>query len=136
VVLPVTLKKRAKFVEISRYGLRAKTEVLISICQRDPGPYARVGYTASKKVGNAVKRNKAKRRLRHLVREMSGHFVPGYAFVLIATPLTASCKFETLRSGFVYCIERSMERSDRGRQPVDRRDKGVSADLFDEKRML
>jgi hypothetical protein len=52
VVLPVTLKKRAKFVEISRYGLRAKTEVLISICQRDLGPYARVGYTASKKIGN------------------------------------------------------------------------------------
>lgn len=112
-VLPVTIKKRSKFLEVGRLGSRAKTEALISICRKDGGPAVWVGYTASKKVGCAVKRNKAKRRLRHLVREMSDRFVPGYSFVLVATARTATCDFSTLKTDFTYCVKKSMERSNR-----------------------
>ena len=45
---------------------------------------ARVGYTASRKVGGAVERNRAKRRLRALVREIFPcHVQQGMDYVLI-----------------------------------------------------
>ncbi|MBV9832874.1 MAG: ribonuclease P protein component [Alphaproteobacteria bacterium] len=48
--------------------------------QRNP----RVGFTASKKVGNAVARNRARRRLRALAREVLAPLAaPGFDFVLI-----------------------------------------------------
>ena len=45
---------------------------------------ARFGFTASKKVGNAIARNKAKRRLRVLVRQFANQVDQNLDFVLIA----------------------------------------------------
>src|SRR4051812_30906440 len=57
-------------------------------------PLIRVGFTASKKVGNAVARNRARRRLRAAVRDvLPGSALDGYDFVVIA-------RGETLTRGF------------------------------------
>jgi ribonuclease P protein component len=51
----------------------------------------RVGYTASKKVGNAVCRNRAKRRLREVARHvMASHAAPDHDYVIIARMETVS----------------------------------------------
>jgi len=53
----------------------------------DDSPVVRVGFTASKKIGNAVFRNRAKRRLRALVRDvLPGLAQPGWDYVLVARP--------------------------------------------------
>lgn len=55
--------------------------------RRDESPAIRVGYTCSKKIGNAVARNRAKRRLRALAREvMPGLARPGWDYVLVGRP--------------------------------------------------
>ena len=47
----------------------------------------RVGFTASKKIGNAVARNRAKRRLRAAAREVLAQAArPGWDYVLVARP--------------------------------------------------
>ena len=47
----------------------------------------RIGFTASKKIGNAVARNRAKRRLRALAREVLPKLArPGWDYVLVAKP--------------------------------------------------
>lgn len=53
----------------------------------DGDPVTRVGFTASKKIGNAVLRNRAKRRLRALAREvLVPEARPGWDYVLVARP--------------------------------------------------
>lgn len=109
---PTILKKRSDFVCVNKNGSRAKTVNIISLCLKiDSTENVCVGFTASKKIGNAVVRNLAKRRLRHLVRLAQNEFLPGFYFVFIATMETAFCKFTILLDDFIYCIRQSMNRA-------------------------
>ncbi|WP_284251770.1 ribonuclease P protein component [Litorihabitans aurantiacus] len=54
-----------------------------------PAPSARVGFVVSKAVGNAVVRNRVKRRLRHLVAERIDRVGPGATMVVRALPPSA-----------------------------------------------
>jgi len=79
-----TLQKRAEFLRAAK-GRRVVTPgfVLQINSQGAPGQ-VRVGFTCSKKVGNAVQRNRAKRRLREIARQvLPVHGRPGYDYVLI-----------------------------------------------------
>ncbi|WP_315761406.1 ribonuclease P protein component [Sphingomonas sp. Y38-1Y] len=58
--------------------------VLLARDRADGDPARRIGITVSKKVGNAVVRNRMKRRFRSLAREvLSAHGLPGHDHVLI-----------------------------------------------------
>ncbi len=57
----------------------------------------RVGFSVSKRVGNAVTRNKLKRRLRATVAESEGALRPGFLLVFVARPRAAMASFASLR---------------------------------------
>lgn len=65
------IKKRADFLKVSHQGVKARMRHFTVLCARQnetPSPSStRIGFTASKRVGNAVHRNRAKRRMRTLV---------------------------------------------------------------------
>ena len=63
-----------------------------------------VGYTASRKVGGAVVRNRAKRRLRALVRELVSPRLAGVDMVLIARASTATLPFTALRADLLAAV--------------------------------
>ena len=88
-----TLKKRPDFLAAAR-GRRQVTPgfVLQARDREEPGP-ARVGFTCSKKVGNAVARNRAKRRLREIARlVLPTHARPGWDYVLIGRAGTTATR--------------------------------------------
>ncbi len=68
---PRRLKRPAEFGVTVRRGSRAATKSVVvhvrRITEQNPPASGRVGFVVSKKVGNAVTRNRVKRRLRHLV---------------------------------------------------------------------
>ena len=86
----VHLTKRSEFLRVQNRGSKTVSKAFVlQGCQRadsaDDIASWRVGFTASKRVGNAVRRNRAKRRLRALVRqEMPDLARPEIDYVLIA----------------------------------------------------
>ncbi|MEM7498655.1 MAG: ribonuclease P protein component [Pseudomonadota bacterium] len=115
--LPASLKKRRDFLAAARARKHAATGVLLQARRRaGPGEGAsagapavqpadplsdravRVGYTCSKKIGNAVARNRAKRRLRAAAaRILPEGGQPGWDYVLIGRPgSTIDRPFEAL----------------------------------------
>ena len=65
----------------------------------------RVGFTASKKVGNAIKRNLAKRRLRAIFLEIQDSLREG-VYVFVAKEKMNHQSYETLRKGIVWSMKK------------------------------
>jgi ribonuclease P protein component len=78
------LKQRADFLAAATGAkFHAAGFVLQSRARGDQRP-PRVGFTVSKKVGDAVVRNRVRRRLREVVRQVApGCIVPGHDYVLV-----------------------------------------------------
>src|SRR3954468_2472788 len=79
------LKKRADFLACAKAPAAARGAVLVQARRRDEAPLVRAGFTATKRIGGAVQRNRAKRRLREAARLLlptCGH--PGFDYVFIA----------------------------------------------------
>ncbi len=96
-----TLARRADFLAAARARRQSRPGLVLQARHRaaDETPGAiRVGYTCSKKVGNAVARNRAKRRLRAAARAiLPERGVPGWDYVLIGRPeITAARPFASL----------------------------------------
>jgi ribonuclease P protein component len=96
------LKRRAEFLRVADSRRKSVTPGLILQALRhaaSDATAARVGFTASRKVGIAVERNRARRRLRAAVdRVMPLHAAPGHDYVLIARAATIRRPFAALLS--------------------------------------
>lgn len=101
-VLPFSvLKKRGDFVKAARGRKTVSASFILQARQRsaDESNGIRVGFTTSKKVGNAVARNHARRRLREIARlVIPTHGSDGFDYVLIGRAgRTGSQNFATLQ---------------------------------------
>lgn len=95
-----TLQHRADFLRAASARRQGTGGFLLQARNRGDGTaQVRVGFTASKKIGNAVLRNRAKRRLRALVRDILPPLAqPGWDYVLVARPeATVTRDFALLR---------------------------------------
>ncbi|WP_322894600.1 MULTISPECIES: ribonuclease P protein component [unclassified Yoonia] len=94
------LTKRADFVRASNALRQGTPGIHLQARKRAEGEAdgLRVGFTCSKKVGNAVARNRAKRRLREVARlVLPEHGRDGWDYVLVGRHgITATLPFDTL----------------------------------------
>ena len=86
-------------------GQKALARGLVIQALRRDSEIWRVGFTASKKIGNAVCRNRARRRMRALARQHLATMAhPGVDYVLIARHDTISCDWQDLVTGLTKAI--------------------------------
>ncbi len=105
-----TLAKRPDFLKAARARRQGAASMLVQARLRNDGEASgiRVGFTCSKKVGNAVARNRSKRRLRaaaRIVLPELGH--DGWDYVLIgARDKTAARPFELMLDDLRYALRK------------------------------
>ncbi len=103
-----SLTKRSEFLHVrdGRYAARKTVVVQMRECPAAQDG-VRAGFTATKKIGGAVVRNRCKRRLRALAR----HYLPtlgkpGYDYVFIARHNTASAPHDMLAGDIQKALEK------------------------------
>ena len=106
------LKRRSEFLRAARSGAKwVAPGLILQARPRQQGETAnddmRVGFTASRKVGNAVARNRARRRLRAAARQvLRTSAKPGHDYVIIARQATLSRAFADLEGDLELAVRK------------------------------
>lgn len=128
----VRLKTRADFLRVAAGRRRAvRPGVMLQAAPRPPaadgGAVVRVGFTASRKVGNAVVRNRAKRRLRAAAAEvLARDGRPGTDYVLVARGGTGERRYADL-VGDLEAALRQVDRPSLAKPPRPAGERAVGA---------
>ena len=97
------LKKNRAFQYVYRKGHSVACRNLVMLFA--PSKELKVGFSVSKKTGNAVVRNRIKRRLRECFRPYLGDVKTGL-YVIVARPAAAEAAFDTLRKDMHYLLKK------------------------------
>jgi len=101
------LKLRRDFLAAAQGKSCALPGVVVQMRARNDEAAARVGFTVTKKLGNAVTRNRIRRRLRAAASEaLPGLARDGYDYVLIGRGGTASRDFAALKGDLTSALKR------------------------------
>ena len=102
------LKQRKDFLRLAHAKRVHSTSFVLQARDRGEEPLLRVGFTCSKKLGNAVARNRAKRRLREIARLILPRFgQAGHDYVLIGRAhITATTKFTALQDELLAALRK------------------------------
>jgi len=103
----MTLRRRGDFLRIQKAGRRFKQQHMTVLIGRGPDPNTRVGFTISRKVGTAVKRNRVRRRLREITRALRTNFEEGLDYVIIAYPSAVSASANALQEDLRCALQRA-----------------------------
>lgn len=109
----VRLVKRGDFLRLAQKGRKAVTSGLVLQVMQTPsdsvkiddGPTARLGFTVSSKVGNAVVRNRIRRRLKAMVSEVFPYAaMPGFDYVVIGRNAALKRPYDRLVKDLKYAL--------------------------------
>lgn len=107
-----TIRNRRDFLAASAQGKKIVTGTFVLQKTRRPKEHpvsekARIGFTVTRKMGNAVKRNRIKRRLREAVKRVAPTFAEsGCDYVVIARTKALACDFSELVRDMEFAFSR------------------------------
>ena len=115
VQLPRSLRKRAEFLAVRNGEKRRGRLFLLEVLGRGDAAPARFGLTVTKKAGNAVERNRIRRRLREAVRVCAGaDMAPGHDYVIVGRQELLAARFNDIRAELSARLRRHGQISSKG----------------------
>ncbi|HZJ57959.1 MAG TPA: ribonuclease P protein component [Clostridia bacterium] len=108
------LRKRKEFSYTYKRGKSLANSCLVLIYRRNGLDVSRVGFSVSKKYGNAVARNRIKRRLKEIYRHRISVIKPGYDLIFIVRIGTRGASFKRLENQLVNLLKRAVLFIDNG----------------------
>lgn len=98
------IRRRREFLGVQRQGLRVRGRYLTLFTLPNGLGRGRLGIIATRRIGGAVRRNRAKRLMRELFRVRGG--VPGFDLVALLRPEFPDVRFAVLESDYRATLER------------------------------
>ncbi|KPF47298.1 ribonuclease P protein component [Rhizobium sp. G187] len=117
------LKRRPQFLAVRHGEARKGRLFLLEVLDRKDDAQPRVGFTVTKKHGNAVERNRMRRRLKEAVRLNAAFAMkPGHDYVIVARREVLEAPFEQLSKQLVHRIENRQTNNGRPQKTGSRKE--------------
>lgn len=107
-----TLTRRQDFVRVQSQGHKLRGRHMLLILAPTPDlqpqpPQARLGFTVSRKVGNAVVRNRVRRRLKAISHDADNLWSQAHDHVVVAFPMAASMSFGQMHDELLCLLRKA-----------------------------
>lgn len=101
------LRKKTDFSAIYHGGKSVGDRYVVLFYRKNHLPYNRTGFLASKKVGNSVKRNRARRLMKESYRHIRKELPTGYDFIIIARNTISGKKCADVEKSLLSAFKRT-----------------------------
>ena len=97
----VSLKQNHEFRRLYNKGMTAASPYMAIYCRKNRRSESRLGLTTGLKLGNAVRRNRVRRRLREVYRTNEHRLLPGRDIVIVARVKAVYARYDELERSFL-----------------------------------
>ena len=101
------LTNSSDFQRVRRTGKSYAHPLAILIASANDHPISRFGFTTSKALGSAVRRNRVKRLLREAIREHLAAIKPGWDIVVVARPMMIESSWSEILQAITNLLQRA-----------------------------
>ncbi len=102
------LRKNIEFNKVYKNGRSYWNKYLVIYVYKNPankGNITKVGYTITKKIGNAVTRNSIRRRMKEIVRLNFSNIKPGYDIIFIPKKNIVNLSYKELENSMIHILK-------------------------------
>jgi ribonuclease P protein component len=103
----IRLTRSTEFKRVRRSGKSYAHPLIVLIVEVNLQETTRVGVSAGRSIGNAVERNRAKRRMREAMRPILPALRPGWNLILLARKPLLQAEFPRIQAALLQLLERS-----------------------------
>jgi ribonuclease P protein component len=101
------LRRNSDFQQVRQNGKFYASPLMVLAFLRNELDHSRFGFVVSRRLGNAVKRNKIKRRMREATRLQVSLIEPGFDLVIIARQPIRSATYQEVEQTLLYLLKKS-----------------------------